>query len=121
MSRLSADRSQAILIAPATEADRNAIVAGIADLQDVERDISSTRRPGQEICEQYLAQLEASIARKRGAMFLARIDGTMAGFIACWIEQDDNVAENAGTPRLMATFPKLGLPQICGGAACLPC
>jgi ribosomal protein S18 acetylase RimI-like enzyme len=90
---MSVDRSQRILIEPATEADRKAIVDGIADLQDVERDISDTRRPGKDIAEQYVARLEASIDQKRGTILVARADGNVAGFIACWIEQEDNVAE----------------------------
>ena len=93
---MSVDKSQKILIEPATTADRRAIVDGIADLQDVEREISNTRRPGKEIAEQYVAQLEASIDQKRGAILVARVDGNVAGFIACWIEQEDNVAE---TPK----------------------
>jgi ribosomal protein S18 acetylase RimI-like enzyme len=90
---MSIDQTQKIVIEPATEADRKAIVGGIADLQDVERAITDTRRPGKEIAEEYVAQLQASIDQKRGAIFVARIAGKVAGFVACWIEQDDNVAE----------------------------
>lgn len=82
-----------IIVAPYEERDRSALVAGYADLQEVERAFTDTRRPGAEIAESYIGGLFADIQDKSGAMFVARDGVRVAGFIACWIEHDENVAE----------------------------
>lgn len=75
------------------EADKEAIVAGIADLQEVERAVADTRRPGSEVAEQYVRELQEKLTQKQGALFVAREQDRVAGFIACWIEREENIAE----------------------------
>jgi ribosomal protein S18 acetylase RimI-like enzyme len=75
------------------ETDRNAIIAGIVDLQEVERAISDTRRPGTEVAEEYVRQLQETLSEKRGAIFVARSGENVIGFIACFVDHKDEVAE----------------------------
>jgi ribosomal protein S18 acetylase RimI-like enzyme len=97
MEGMNLERLQNITIELAAASDRSAIIAGIADLQEVERTITDTRRPGAEVAEQYIDQLQRSIDQKRGAIFVARVNGKAIGFIACWIESEDNVAETSAS------------------------
>lgn len=75
------------------DGDTSALVAGIADLQEIERTLSDTRRPGSEIAESYVRYLKESTAQKSGAIFVARANGKVVGFISCWIGHNDNLAE----------------------------
>ena len=73
--------------------DTDALVAGIADLQEIERALSETRRPGAEIAEPYVRYLKENTAQKSGAIFVARVNEKIVGFISCWIGHNDNLAE----------------------------
>lgn len=93
MSEMTSEKLPSISIESYKETDRDSIVAGISDLQEVERGISDTRRPGSEIAETYVGYLQRELANKRGAIFVARAEGRVIGFIACMIEHDDTPAE----------------------------
>jgi ribosomal protein S18 acetylase RimI-like enzyme len=75
------------------DTDRDAVIAGIRDLQDVEGTLADTRRPGVEVAELYFDHIQEKLAQKRGALFVARSAESVAGFIGCWIEEEHNVAE----------------------------
>ena len=82
-----------VSIEPFKDSDRDSILAGITDLQDVERGISDTRLPGAEVAEKYFQYLQTELAEKRGTLLVARHEGKVAGFASCMIEQDDTPAE----------------------------
>jgi ribosomal protein S18 acetylase RimI-like enzyme len=71
-----------------TETDKEALIAGFADIQEVERALSDTRRPGNEMAEEYFEQITKEVAEKSGAIFMAKSGGKTIGFIACWIEHE---------------------------------
>ena len=73
--------------------DRQSVIDGISDLQEVERALANTRRPGPEIADPYFEQLKKEVAEKSGAIFVAHIKQKVVGFVACFVEHDDNVAE----------------------------
>jgi ribosomal protein S18 acetylase RimI-like enzyme len=78
----------AATIRQATPADRPQLIAAIVELQEHERRLHDSRRPGAEIAAPYLASIEARAARE-GAILLAETGGSFVGFVAGWIERDD--------------------------------
>lgn len=72
---------------------KDGVIAGIIDLQEVERKLTETRLPGNKIAEPYFRQLQREIQEKSGVIFVAQAANKVVGFIACWIEHDNNVAE----------------------------
>ncbi len=73
--------------------DRKDVIAAIADLQEVERALHDTRRPGSECAEAYFASLRERIEAGGGAILVAEIGGAFAGWAACFVVSDDNPAE----------------------------
>ena len=69
------------------------LLKAVTDEQDYERALHATRRPGAEIAEAYLAHIRAKVAQNRGALLIAELNGVFAGYAACWIEHDGNIAE----------------------------
>jgi ribosomal protein S18 acetylase RimI-like enzyme len=77
----------------AIHADEAHLRGAVADEQDYERALHDTRRPGLEVAERYLAHVKEKVAHNRGALLVAELNGVFAGYAACWVEHDDNVAE----------------------------
>jgi ribosomal protein S18 acetylase RimI-like enzyme len=77
----------------ATDHDRAHLLKAVTDEQDYERALHATRRPGVEIAEAYLAHIRAKVAQNQGALLIAELKGVFAGYAACWIEHDGNIAE----------------------------
>lgn len=75
------------------ESDKDELIALISDLQEVERAITDTCRPGPEISEAYFKNIQEKIENKQGAIFIVKNEDTILGFISCWIEEDDNITE----------------------------
>ncbi len=88
-----------VIISQYVESDKEAVLAGIVDLQETERVLTDTRRPGQEIAGQYLSGILITLAEKNGAIFVARVGGKTVGFIICWIESVENIAETDDSNR----------------------
>lgn len=88
-----------IIIRSAVDADEAQLLAAIADEQDYERALHDTRKPGAEIATAYLAYLRTSVARKQGCLLVAEWSRVFAGYAACWVEDEDNVAETADSNR----------------------
>lgn len=82
----------------ATPADRPDLRQAVIVLQDHERRLHDTRRPGEEIADAYLDWMLAR-AEADGAVLVADIDGAFAGFVAGWVAQDDAIAETAESNR----------------------
>jgi GNAT superfamily N-acetyltransferase len=76
--------------------DRNRTLRCIAALHDYERDIESTRAPGDSVAQQYLTYLLDQNAAKRGELFVALRDDTVVGFVNVWIDNDDDPASGEG-------------------------
>ena len=85
-------------IRDAAPCDRAGIVAAIGELQDYERQLSDTRRPGAEVAQPYYERLRERAAHD-GAMLVAEADGAFAGFVVGWIEQDDEICETPESNR----------------------
>jgi ribosomal protein S18 acetylase RimI-like enzyme len=87
-----------ITIRPATASDRPLLRRAIIELQDHERQLHTTRLPGEQIADAYLAWIERR-AEDSGTMLVAETQGIFVGFAAGWVEQDDNIAETADSNR----------------------
>jgi ribosomal protein S18 acetylase RimI-like enzyme len=88
----------ALIIRPATPADRPWLRQAVVELQEYERLRHPTRRPGAEIADTYLDWMLHQ-AEAAGAVLVAESGGSFAGFAAGWIEQASNIAETADSNR----------------------
>jgi ribosomal protein S18 acetylase RimI-like enzyme len=91
--------TDSISIRPASPGDRANLREAIVTLQEHERRLHASRRPGVEIADAYLAWLESRAAASGGAILVAERGGDFAGFAAGWVRQDDNLAETAESNR----------------------
>lgn len=87
-----------LTIRAATPADQPDLRAAIVELQDYERRLHATRRPGAEIADAYLAWLLQQAAAT-GAVLVAESGGSFTGFVAGWVEEDENLAETPDSNR----------------------
>jgi ribosomal protein S18 acetylase RimI-like enzyme len=77
----------------AVDRDDDRLVEAIIDQQEYERKLHDTRLPGAQMGRRYLEYLKTKVAGRNGGLFIAELDGAFAGYAACWIEYDNNVAE----------------------------
>ena len=77
----------------AVDADTDRLIEAIIDQQEYERQLHDTRLPGAQIGRTYLEYLKTKVAASDGALLVAELNGAFAGYAACWIEHDNNVAE----------------------------
>jgi ribosomal protein S18 acetylase RimI-like enzyme len=103
-----------ITVRSATDADKVQLLAAIADEQNYERSLHDTRKPGSEIAAPYLAYLTARVAQDRGLLLIAERDCAFAGYAASWIENEDNVAETAGSNRFGYIADTYVIPALRG-------
>lgn len=87
-----------IRIRPAQPADRAALREAIIELQEFERRLSDTRRPGKEIADAYLARME-SRASDGGAILIAEAGDAFVGFVSCQLCEVDYIAETPDSNR----------------------
>jgi ribosomal protein S18 acetylase RimI-like enzyme len=87
-----------IRIRQAGPADRAALREAIIELQEFERRLSDTRRPGEAIADAYLARMESRAAHG-GAILIAEADGTFVGFVTCEFREVDYIAETPDSNR----------------------
>jgi len=87
-----------IRIRQAGPADRAVLREAIIELQEYERRLSDTRRPGEEIADAYLARMESRAAHG-GAILIAEAGGAFAGFITCQLHEVDYIAETPDSNR----------------------
>ena len=85
-------------IRPARREDRENLISAIIELQEYERRLHDSRLPGAEVAEPYLSVLQARSAQE-GAMLVASRDSAFAGFVAGWVETDNQVCETADSNR----------------------
>ena len=82
-----------IMVRTATAADHGALKAAIVDLQEYERALHDSRRPGITIADAYIADLAQRVAERQGILVVAETDGGFAGYAAGWVQQDDTLAQ----------------------------
>ena len=87
-----------IRIRRAGPADRAALREAVIELQEYERRLSDTRRPGEEIADAYLARME-SRAAQGGAILIAEASGTLVGFVTSQLRDVDYIAETPDSNR----------------------
>ncbi|KGM35443.1 GNAT family N-acetyltransferase [Inquilinus limosus] len=89
-----------VTVRPAGPGDRTALRAALVDMQDYERALHDTRLPGRETAGPYLEWLEGHAPARGGVILVAVSDtGDLAGFSACWVQQDDLISETADSNR----------------------
>jgi ribosomal protein S18 acetylase RimI-like enzyme len=90
--------SDNIRIRKARPADCAVLREAIVELQEFERRLSDTRRPGEDIADAYLARME-SRAGRGGAILIAEVDGAFAGFVTSQLQEVDYIAETPDSNR----------------------
>jgi ribosomal protein S18 acetylase RimI-like enzyme len=81
-----------LMIRAAAPSDRAELRRAVIELQDHERRLHPSRLPGRQIADAYLDWVQKRAA-ERGAVLIAEIDGTFAGFVAGWIEEEIHICE----------------------------
>ncbi len=81
------------------DSDRAAVIEALVGLQEHEVALHDTRLPGREIAEPYLAQLVGIVAEQSGAVLVAETGGRFAGFVACYVAEDEVIAETPDSNR----------------------
>ena len=77
-------------IRPYRPTDRAALLDFVAALQDFERTLHDSRRPGSDMAAPYLAHLEEKVTTCSGRILVAELDERPTGFVCCWVESEDN-------------------------------
>lgn len=90
--------AKGLTIRTAVPSDRPDLRRAFVELQEFERRLTDTRRPGKHIAEAYLDWMQDHAA-SYGAILVAETDGTFAGFVCGWIEQQSNIAETPDSNR----------------------
>lgn len=98
----------------ATDQDDVHLLKAVTDEQDYERALHDTRRPGVEIADSYLAHIKAKIAQNQGALLIAELNGVFAGYAACWIEHDGNIAETDDSNHFGCVADTYVVPEFRG-------
>ena len=79
-----------VQIRPARPDDRDFILQVLTLFQDEERTMHANRRPGAEVAEMYLAEIERDNATHNGTIMIAEHGGAAAGLVACHDDRDDD-------------------------------
>ena len=99
-----------ITVRPATATDHGALRAAIIDLQEYERALHDSRRPGITIADAYVIDLEQRIAERQGLIVIAEASGRFAGYSAGWVQQDDTLAQTPDANRYGYVFDCYVIP-----------
>jgi ribosomal protein S18 acetylase RimI-like enzyme len=103
-----------VTVRPWRADDRAAVLALNGELQEHERGLRPSLRPGAEMAEEYLADLEQQLARlgDDGALLVAeRADGKVVGFATCFIRRS----------LLERDAPELVVEDLCVAAGTRRC
>ena len=92
MTAAKHDSDGHLAIRDATPADRAWLRAAVVELQEHERRLHATRLPGEAIADAYLAWMIQQ-ASSHGAVLVALVESSFAGFVAGWVEEDESLAE----------------------------
>jgi ribosomal protein S18 acetylase RimI-like enzyme len=91
--------TESVIIRLATAADRAHLRQAIIELQDYERLQHTTRLPGEQVADAYVDWM-LSRADSCGAVLVAESNSIFAGFVAGWIEQNENIGETPDSNRV---------------------
>jgi ribosomal protein S18 acetylase RimI-like enzyme len=86
------------IVRPATPSDAPDLRRAVIEMQEYERRLHASRLPGEEIADAYLAWLVRQAGRN-GAVLVAEAEGSIAGFAAGWVVQENHIAETAEANR----------------------
>ena len=103
-----------IKVRAVTTADHAALKAAIVDLQEYERALHDSRRPGITIADAYVADLVQRVAERQGLLAVAESGGSFAGYAAGWIQQDDTLAQTEDANRYGYIFDCYVIPASRG-------
>ena len=90
-----------VVIRPAMPADLPDLRLAMVELQEHERRLDATTRlPGEQIADAYVARLQQEVAEKHGAIFVGECDGVFAGFAVGWIVEARSYPRECGLKPL---------------------
>jgi ribosomal protein S18 acetylase RimI-like enzyme len=87
-----------LMIRAAAPSDRPQLRRAVIELHDHERRLHSSRLPGDQTADAYLAWME-NRAADHGVVLIAEIDGAFAGFVAGWLEEENHIEETPDSNR----------------------
>ncbi|MBD2169043.1 GNAT family N-acetyltransferase [Calothrix membranacea FACHB-236] len=67
--------------------DRSDVAELMEELQDYERNLHSSRAPGELIANKHLAYLEKTVQQQNGRIYVAELNQEIIGFIVCCVEE----------------------------------
>jgi GNAT superfamily N-acetyltransferase len=76
-----------ITIRPATEADRDVLESYMAGLQEFERRLHPSRRPGEDMARPHLRYLLELVEAHQGICLIGEQDGVPVGFLLGYVDQ----------------------------------
>ena len=82
---------------------RRAVIALMAELQEVERSLSADRMPGEEVAEGHFDYLLGVCERQAGEVLVAFRDARVVGFVVVFVETEDE-----GDLHLLPEYRKYG-------------
>jgi ribosomal protein S18 acetylase RimI-like enzyme len=102
-----------LIIRSATTTDRPRLRQAIVELQNFERTQHTTRLPGEQVADAYLAwMLHKTDAQ--GAILVAESNDTFVGFVAGWIVETENIGETPESNRVGYVSDICVLPDFRG-------
>ena len=96
--RSALNEPEPVTIRPAEPRDLLNLRRAIVELQDYERGLHTTRLPGEQIADAYLAWLQQEAA-EHGVVLVAEGAGLFIGFIAGWIIEEHSITETTDSRR----------------------
>jgi ribosomal protein S18 acetylase RimI-like enzyme/catechol 2,3-dioxygenase-like lactoylglutathione lyase family enzyme len=87
-----------LVVRPTRPGDLPDLRAAIVELQEYERRLHTSRLPGEQVADAYLAWLQQQ-AVANGGVLVAEVGRKFAGFAAGWIVEEENLAETADSNR----------------------
>ena len=87
-----------LTIRPAAYSDRPRLRRAVIELQDSENRLHPTRLPGEQVADAYLDWMETRAANE-GAVLIAEIGASFAGFAAGWVENESHIEETPDSNR----------------------
>ena len=107
------ERDPAVNIRDARPMDRAQLRRAIVELQEYERGLHTTRLPGEQVADEYLAWIERRTGES-GAVLIAEIGRHFVGFVAGWIEYGNAIAETPESNRFGYISDLCVMPEFRG-------
>ena len=104
---------EGLAIRAAAPSDRPQLRRAVIELHDHERRLHSSRLPGDQTADAYLAWMEKRAA-DNGAVLIAEINGAFAGFVAGWLEVENHIEETPDSNRFGYVSDICVLPDFRG-------